>query len=47
MLADSFGNAAHIGINEANRFTFIPMVMIFILKLALFKSISQKINNLI
>lgn len=47
MLADCFGNAAHIGINENNRFTFIPMLMIFILKLSLFKSISQKITTLI
>jgi hypothetical protein len=47
MLADSFGNAAHIGIAEGDRFTFIPMIMIFILKLALFKFISQKICNLI
>ncbi len=47
MLADAFGNAAHIGIREGDRYTFIPMIMIFLLKLALFKNISQKITNLI
>ena len=47
MLADSIGNLAHIGISEGSRYTLIPMIMILILKLYLFKFLPTKLNNLI
>lgn len=47
MLADSIGNLTHIGISEGSRYTFIPMIMILILKLYLFKFLPTKLNNLI
>ena len=47
MLADALSNCTYISLSDHDRYTFIPMIMVFILKLYLFAYVTKKLNNLL